>query len=106
MIVSVARSILVASWASTTPRHRDGTHAPVEYALHSWFIPSDVAMSTHEMSQMAHVAAYFTTDASAKRKRHGKAVCPSGEDNSVSAPFRKLWYEIHLSIFSMNQQAC
>ena len=30
-------------------RHCDGTHTPVEYALHLWFIPSHVA--THETSQ-------------------------------------------------------
>ena len=34
-------------------RQRAGTHPPVKYALHSWFVPSDVAMSTHETSQMA-----------------------------------------------------
>ena len=44
----VASSILVAPW-----RQLPGMHTPVEYALHSYFIPSDVAMSAHGTSQTA-----------------------------------------------------
>ena len=32
-------------------RHRDRTYIAIEYALHSCFIPSDVAMSPYETSQ-------------------------------------------------------
>ena len=86
--------------------HRDGTHTPFEYVLHSWFIPSDVAMSTHETSQMAVegaektiVAAYFTVlgmDGKPwtimrvqRQRRYGNAVCPSGADTFVSLPISK-----------------
>ena len=62
-------------------RHRDGTHIPVEYALHSWFFLSD--MATHETTQSAvgcagkaNVATCFTVlrmgtldDANATRKK-------------------------------------
>jgi hypothetical protein len=43
-----SRHLLGASYPLAC--HRDGTHTPVEYALHPWFIPSDVDM-THEASQ-------------------------------------------------------
>ena len=48
--------------------HRDGTYTPVEYALRSWFILSDVVMCTHETSQRWS-GWRASEDASATRKK-------------------------------------
>jgi hypothetical protein len=42
--------LLSVNYLSSSP-HRDGTHIHVKCALFSWFIPSGVAMSTHEASR-------------------------------------------------------
>jgi hypothetical protein len=81
-------------------------HTPVEYAIHWWFIPSDLDMSTHETNQTAvggagkaNVAAGFTvlgmdgkpwTMRVQRERRHGDTVVPSGEDTFVSGPFPKI----------------
>ena len=75
-------------------RHRDGTHKPVEYALHSWFIPSDVSMPTHDTSQTTfrgagkvNVATCFMIRAMVGKPRTN---CPSGEDTFVSVPISEI----------------
>ena len=78
-------------------RHRDETHTPVEYALHPWYIPSDVA--THETTQrtdgalgkrmLQRVLRCYGKPWTMRVRRergHGDAVCPSGDDTFVSAP--------------------
>lgn len=84
--------------------HHDGNHTPVEYALHPWFIPRDVA--THEATQTGvggiakvNVAACFwvlcmggmpwAVQVQPKR-RHGDAICSSGDETFVLASFLKI----------------
>ena len=84
-------------------RQRAGTHPSVKYALHSWFVPSDVAMSTHESSQTAvggagkRILQHGTMDgwkvlddADATQKNDGDTVCPSGEDTFIWAPIPEI----------------
>ena len=82
-------------------RHHEGTHTPIKYALHSRFVPSDVAMSTHGTSKTtvggvgeANVANTLTVICMYGKpwtmrvqcgRRNGDTIYPSGDNPFVSA---------------------
>jgi hypothetical protein len=72
------------------PRHRDGTYTPVEYALHSWFIPSQTANVATCFSGLGTDGKPWTMRTQSER-RHSEAVCKLSTRRTTShrPPFRK-----------------